>query len=155
MLNCHFPSIPWETKGRGSKDSSRRTSQKGECRVGGSSIGDPQGRSSRSCCTPSQKARSVAGTSEYTQAPWMRGEEGLTRLESRRCSALHGHSPYALPSAPVATGQQHLQLGGPAPFRLRATPRPHPQCGGAHASRLSRGLGRACSLPVAYSTRDR
>lgn len=65
-MNCHFPSIPWETMGRGSESSSPRTSQMGERRVGGSSIADPKGRGSRSCYSPPQKARRECGAQPET-----------------------------------------------------------------------------------------
>lgn len=71
--------------------------------------------------------RSAAGDSEHTQAPGMRGEEVLTRPESRRRSAVHGHGPCALPSAPVESGRRYLWLCGPAQVRLRAPPRPRPR----------------------------
>lgn len=74
-----------------------------------------------------ERMRSAAGDSEHTQAPGMRGEEALTRPESRRRSALHGQGSCARPSAPVGSGLRYLRLCGPAPVRLRAPPRPRPR----------------------------
>lgn len=158
-MNCHFPSIPWETMGRDSEGSSPRTSQKSERRVGGSSIADPKGRGSRSCYSPPQRRGENAERSPRLRAysgSGMRGEEALTRPESRRRSALHGHGPCALPSAPVGSGLRYLRLCGPAPVRLRAPPGPAPGCNAAYGTRLPSSRG-ACVLAPGggVSTRDR
>jgi len=99
-----------------------------------------------------ERVRGAARVSARTQAAEGRGER--RRLPAYKPSGLRVARPRscALPSAPVATRLQHLQLRGPAPALLRAPP-PAAEARTPPASRTA--LGRTCSLPAACTTRDR
>lgn len=147
-MNCHFPSIPWETMGRGCEGSSPRTSQKGERRVGGSSIADPKGRGSRSCNNPPQRRGENAERSPRLRTHAGSGDEGRGgSYQTRKPSVLGVARPRSLRST-----QRTCRVGVAVPTALR--PRPGPaQSSARPRPRLRRRVrlptvGPACSLPA-------
>lgn len=143
-MNCHFPSIPWETMGRGCEGSSPRTSQKGERRVGGSSIA-PKGRGSRSCNNPPQRRGENAERSPRLRAHAGSGDEGRGgSYQTRKPSAL-GVAQATVPALYPAhlSGRGCGTYGSAAPPRSGSELRPAPPPAAAPRTPLDRG---ACVL---------
>lgn len=111
---------PVEDYGPGSEGSSPCTSQKGERRVGGSSIADPKGRGSRSCYSPPQRRGENAERSPRLRAYPGSGDEGRGgSYQTRKPSALGVARPRSLRST-----QRTCRLWAAVPRALR--PRPGP-----------------------------